>query len=791
MEDTGNAQNMGKNPELDSELDSEKKLNRKQIAIFAVMSILTLLLIPLALFLSGAEEAYGVTETAKGSVKFSLPSGFYDSEIRLRLSSGAKGDILYTLDGSAPGRDNGASVLYGSGTGSAGEGILLECGGEETVYTVRAALMPEDGAEPTVQTAVYVVGRRVKDRYDLPALFVSGEPADLLDEETGIFVGENRLLRGREYEKPVQATLFDVQGNAVFSQGCGLRIHGGATRMKNQPSFRLYARKEYDEENRFRCLLFEDYSVENTLVTGCKSVIVRNGGDDHGYAHLRTEFASRVCSEAGFPDAAASSPVCVYINGEYFGVYWFVENYDDSYFEKKYGGYDGEMVVMEGVVSYLQAEEGDDELTLQLKEDYNQFHEYIAYADLNDEANWQALNAVIDVDNFLYYMAIQNYLANADVLVNNFKTYRYYAPDGDYREGTVFDGRYRFLLYDLDETLGYVSMDSTAPETNVLSTSNRVGYDIFYNALFANIMKRPEGRELYIRYYLSLLNYWFSDRASLTLYEMHASHEAELYYQYTEMDMMSDNFETPQNVEYDHVIEELGEIQYFLQDRPGWALIDLEEAFGLSGQYSLVVQNDSEAEISVDFATFHDKEYTGTYFSQVPVTVKAVPKCGEWFDYWLVDGEVYYDETLVITADMLRDDVLYLECVTSPNPDMGLWISAVKSRGGNDYVKLTNFGPQTVDLAEYTLADGADERNKSTLPSLLVEPGKSVMVYCKNYAGAEAIGQPAVNFNIKAGEVLHLYRGRLLQQVSVPRLGTRDGVLRLDIHNGKFYEKKE
>lgn len=769
--------------------EKEQKLNKKQTAIFAVMFFLALSLIPLALFLSRAGKSDGVTETAKGNVSFSLPSGFYDSEQRIRLNATAKGEILYTLDGSMPGRDNEAAVAYGSG--DTGEGILLKCGAQETVYTVRAALMPEDGTEPVVQTAVYVVGSRVKDRYDLPVLFVSGDPADLLDEETGIFSGENRSLRGREYEKAVQATLLDEQGNQVFSQECGLRIHGGTSRMKNQPSFRLYARKEYDEKNRFDCLLFEDYNVENAYVTGCKSVIVRNSGNDHGYAHLRTELASRICSQAGFPDAAASSPVCVYINGEYFGVYWFVENYDDSYFEKKYGEYDGEMVVMEGVVSYLQPEEDDDEITLQLKEEYNDFHEYIAFADMNDDANWQALNAAIDVENFVYYMAIENYLANADVLVNNFKTYRYYSPEGEYQEGTVFDGRYRFLLYDLDQTLGWVSMDKSSPDTHVLSTANRMEYDIFYNALFANIMERPEGRELYIRYYLSLLNFWFSERASTTLYEMHASHEAELYYQYTEMDMMSNNYETPEVIDYSHVIEELGEIEYFLQDRPGWALIDLEEAFGLSGRYSLVVQNSNEATISVDFATFHDTEYTGTYFSQVPVTVKAVPKCGEWFDYWLVDGEVYYDETLVITADMLKDDVLYLECVTSPNTDMGLWISAVKSRGGNDYVELTNFGQQAVDLAEYTLADGADERNRSTLPSLLVEPGQSVTVYCKNYTGVEAIGQPAVNFNIKAGEVLHLYRGRLLQQVSVPKLGTRDGVFRLDFYNGEFYEKKE
>ncbi len=758
-----------------------RKLNRIQIGIFAAFLMMTALLVPLSLFLKSGRS---VEETEKGNIRFSLSPGFYDTRLEIRLEASKAGEVLYTLDGSVPAKDNAAARSY-----TPGEVISLECGEEEKVYTIRAVLVHRDESVSEVETANYIVGSQVKGRYQIPVLLVSGSPLDLLDEETGIFSGDNRMLRGREYEKAVSATLLDVEGNQVFSQNCGLRIHGGATREKNQPSFRLYARREYDEQNRFRCLLFEDYNVENALITGCKSVIVRNSGDDHGYAHLRTEFASRVCAEAGFLDSPASSPVCVYINGEYYGVYWFVENYDDSYFEKKYGEYDGEMMVMEGVVSYLTPQEDDGELERMLKEEYNQLHELAAYSDLNDEANWQTLNDAVDVENFIFYMAIQNYLSNADVLVNNFKTYRYYSPDGNYREGTVFDGRYRFLLYDLDETLGFVSMDRTAPETNVMSTSNRMEYDIFYNALFANIMKRPEGRELYIRFYLSLLNYYFGEDARLLLYQMHTEHEAELYHQYSVPGMMDDNFETPEKIEYAHVLSELDKIDYFLQERPGWALFDLERAFGLDGRYTLHVQNPGEAEISVDYAVFHDADYEGTYFSQIPVTVTAHPKCGDWFDYWLVDGVPYYEETLVITGDMLKDESLYLECVTSSDPDMGLWITAVKSRGGSDYVELTNLGQQPADLSDYTLADGADERNKSTLPSIVVEPGQSVIVYCENYAGAEAIGKPACNFNIKAGETIHLSCGRLLQQVKVPRLGTRDGVLRLDVYSGEFYEK--
>lgn len=769
--------------EQDMDNNAPKSLNKKQRRIVAALLLMTLLLIPA--FVS-ADKAADPVEEDQGGVSFSLPSGFYDEPLNIRLEAFGRGEILYTLDGSVPGRDNPAAFSY-----DPGDGICLPCGPEEQINTVKAALAEESGGMSEVETSVYVVGDNAKGRYQIPALFVSGDPADLLDSDTGIFAWDNRMLRGREYEKEVQATLLDVQGHTVFSQNCGLRLHGQTSRMKNQPSFRLYARREYDEQNRFRCLLFEDYSTEHSYVTGVKSVIVRNAGNDHGYAHLRTELATRICAQAGFMESAASSPVCVYINGEYYGVYWFVENYDDSYFEKKYGEYDGVMEVMEGVVAYLEPQEDDDEITRRLKEEYNRCHEQTAYSDLNDDAAWQALNDFIDVENFLYYMAIQNYLGNADVLVNNFKTYRYYSPSGEYQEGSVFDGRYRFLLYDLDQTLGWGPLEKTSAESNILNTANRLGYDIFYNALFANIMKRPEGREFYIRCYLSLLNYYFGENAKTILQEMHASHEAELRYQYSVPGMMDSNYETPETIDYDHVLEELEEIEFFLEDRPGWALVDLEEAFGIKDRYTLELTNEGEADISVDLAVFHDKRYSGTYFAETPVTITAHARCGSRFDHWLVDGTEYYDETLVITGDLLRGDAISVECVVSPDPDMGLWISAVKSRGGSDYIELTNFGRTTEDLAEYTLADGAAERNVSTLPSLLVEPGQSVTVYCKNYTGAEAIGQAAVNFNIKAGETVYLYRKGLLQQVKIPRLGLRDGVYRLDVYSGEFYEKTE
>lgn len=762
------------------------RLNRTQKILCIMLLIFLAGLVPVFLW-STKTAASREDEKNQIAVSFSQNSGFYDHQIEIMLTAPQEGEIYYTLDGSFPSRDNGNAAQYDAADG----GIVLPCYVKEKVYNVKAVFYAADGEESEVSAETYIIGKQIDDRYDMNVLSIFGDPADLT-EETGILEMNNRSTRGQESEREIRITLFDSNGNTLLNQGCGIRIFGAATRYKNQPSLKLYARSEYDEQNEFSAVLFQDYDVNNALINNCKRAIIRNGGDDNGYAHLRSEFASRLSKDMGYPDALAASPVCVYINGQYYGTYWMEETFDESYFRRKYGDYEGRMIVLEDNIGYSEPLETDDEILGEMKEEYNVLYPVLAALDLSEESNWEYLNTVIDVDNFLQYMAIQNYFNNEDAMVNNFKVYRYYSMNEDYREGTVFDGRYRFLLYDLDQTLGYGAYDKPGAEPEVLTTANRVNYHIFYNDLFSHIVQTSAGRDTYIKYYLAMVNYYCEpERAEAVLKEMHESHAAELRTQYAETHFMENNMETPENIDYSHVIRSLEVISDYLEKRPDWALVDLEEAFGLTSKYTLMLDNPGEAYIQADHVRFADASYTGTYYSEVPAVLEARPKCGDKFDYWLVDGVEYDEPYLLITGDMLKDDTLFVECVTSKDPDAGLFITAVKSRGGSDYIQLTNYGQKTEDIASYTLGDDPDRGIVSSLPSMNLAPGDTITVYCKNYTGAEAIGQPEVNFNIKAGETVYLYKDRQIQQVYVPKLGTKDGVYRMEPHSGIFYERME
>lgn len=764
-------------------------MNRKQKQIMICLVVLFTILSAVGIWAdSGLQNVE--TDDLTGQVIFSHDSGFYAEDITLELRTPGAGDIMYTLDGSLPSEENGSTIIY-----DARQGILLKCSGQEQVYTVKALVCDEEGDSVGSCSKTYIIGTDVRERYNIPVLSISGDP-DALFGEKGLLTGKNRYLKGREFEKEIQVTLFDRQGMEVFSQNCGIRVYGSYSRQKNQPSFRLYARSEYDEEKAFNYYFFEgNYDVDHMLVSRYKRLILRNSGDDNGHAYLRNELANRLSGEAGFPDIQHASDVCVYLNGEYYGVYWFVNNYDDWYFEEKYGAYDGQMIVMEGAVPGLSEAEGEDEVTKLVREEYNTFYEEASWMDLSVDENWNRLNQIIDVENFLQYMALQHYLGNQDCIYNNFRVYRYYSSEGEYQEGTVFDGRYRCLLYDMDESLnlslndGWEGIEGIGPDD--MRTLFWLNDTSEYSSLFRNILSRPESREMYISYNLSLANYYFAPERSVDIMaQMHESHADELKYLFNETTLLEGCMNTPENVDYGHVLNEIARITSFLEEKPFYVLQELSQAFGLHQTYELFLSNENEANISIDYAVFHDTAYEGTCFGEVPVTVSAAPRCGYQFDYWLVNSKVIDTEQFVITQDMIEDGFVRVECVTSPDPEKALWITAVKSKGLGDYIVLENFGTEELNLRSFFLTDGAEDGKSSSLPPVELAPGESVTVYCKNYVHIDALGKPGIDFNLKTGETLQLFRsdGILLQSVEVPQLGSSDNIYKMDPYSGTFYE---
>lgn len=746
----------------------------------------------------------------KEVIEFSRENGFYNESVIVELRAAKDAKIYYTLDGSKPSVDNPEARLY------EGEGIYLAADDVEYAYTVKAGAFVNGELVSDVESRTYIVGVHVKSRYSMPVLAVSGSPEDFYNYEDGIMVhGKldteyiaahpewmefferdsipvfgNFYQKGREAEKEVFVTLFDEEGNELLAQNSGFRLYGAFSRMKNQPSFRLYARSEYGEINDFEYPFFADqYTHENTIQSDYKRVIVRNGGNDNGYGFIRSELATRIAKEAGFTDAPSASPVCVYLNGEYYGVHWFVTNFDDNYFRETYGEYPGEMYIFEGTIDKLEVDAKEDAAYVSLAKEYEELINSFMNVDLTQDDNWQKLNELIDVDNFVMYIALQYYLSNNDCLHNNYRIYRYYAPDGLYTPDTVFDGRYRFLLFDLDQTFGLSGEGSDGePEKSTL-TADRVDGDESYEKLFANLMQREDCRQLYMRYTFSFMNYYYAEpHVAAVLEEMHGSRNQELTYMIQNTDLMMGNHLAPDELDADYIAHQMFLIRRFAGLRPEYVKQDLMLAFGEMTPYTLQLENPDRACITLDYAAMSDTEFVGSYFAEVPVQISVQPRMGYEFAHWLVNGEPIIEQSFTVDAGMLLEGRVDITCVCKPMENADLCISGVKAKSG-DFIEITNIGMESKNLAEYCLTDNASDR-KSTLPAVTIEPGETVTVYCKGYSEVEALGKPVTNFNIKAGETVSLYRidGSPVDSVPVPQLGSDEGVWRVDFATGEYKE---
>lgn len=323
--------------------------------------------------------------------------------------------------------------------------------------TVRAVAY--DGQKySSIRQATYILNDDLCDKNSLPIISLSINPSDLFDHDKGIYVpgrmykeGKygtgNYYERGRQTEKPCFIEMFHTDGTPYLSQAIGVRINGGFTRRFPQKSLRLYARSEYGQSKIYP-KLFMDRPDE-----GFKRLVLRNAGDDRYSTMIRDGLMHELVKDRNI-DVQAYRPVNVLINGEYWGIHNVREKFTKHYLKKKYHFREKEFAILK-IDSHSKdgsfiVDHGDPSD----QQDYHQLISFVSRSDLTVDKNLKHVKSKIDIHNFLTYVAIQVYYANTDSFSNNLMVWRKRAdhlPDTPYGH----DGRWRYLLYDLDWGMGY------------------------------------------------------------------------------------------------------------------------------------------------------------------------------------------------------------------------------------------------------------------------------------------------------------------------------------------------
>jgi hypothetical protein len=435
---------------------------------------------------SVGDGAWDFTPEPDNPLAFSAEAGLYQAEFMLELETGyapSFAEIWFTTDGSDPERNAPNATEYTlpieikdrTADAHALAGINAS-GGVYTAHfappngpiykgnVIRARVFTTDGKALTdVVTKSYFIDA---DYGDLAVISLVTDKDHLFGRSDGIYT--NFYERGREWERPVHFELFDPKhgsGGAV-SLNMGVRINGAYTRNSPQKSLRLYARSEYDQQNVINYDLFEGRAITSAgdNLTQFKRFLLRNAGTDAFGAVMRCALAQDLLRDTAVPFQAYRQSV-LFINGEFWGIYYIRERIDEESIARKYG-FDSADDVELLRVGWIGRDSlyMDEEMAM-----YDEMWEW--FNSLRDEMTdeqYQQAQRYIDMDNFIDYYIFNIFVGNTDWPAAHHTLWRY-APagfPGDASDSnSATDGRWRWHAHDLDYSLAPRSGDPNLDRT--------------------------------------------------------------------------------------------------------------------------------------------------------------------------------------------------------------------------------------------------------------------------------------------------------------------------------------
>jgi len=292
----------------------------------------------------------------------------------------------------------------------------------------------KDGSLPSVPvTRSYI---QTTNKYTLPIISIVADEEFLWDEKIGLDTdgdgtngetgnGQNSPKNYNcSWDRPVNFSFLSPEGEMLFNQDVNLSVSGGYTRSQEYRSFKLKSNKIFDGLNRLDYPFFPQKPYNRNKV-----LLIRNGGNDiwRHNARFIDPALETIIQRSGIDlDVQSYVPIIEYVNGELRGVLNMREPNNDKFADANFGYDDEELDALEN----SEVKKGSDEVMKRI---------YELGKKINETGVYEELKTLLDIDEYINYMAVTFFLYNDDWPDNNIKCYR-----------SQNDGRYRFISFDLD-----------------------------------------------------------------------------------------------------------------------------------------------------------------------------------------------------------------------------------------------------------------------------------------------------------------------------------------------------
>ena len=320
------------------------------------------------------------------------PDGVFEDVKSVKVTLQAEGEIYYSLDGSVPTKK---SKHY--------EGPITL----KKTSLLRVIAIEENSIPSPVQNLSYFIN----EGHTLPVVSLVANSISSFKQMYSSGIKNQTEL----------ATLALYEEDGGFRIPCEVKLNGETSLVLAKKNMSVRFRQAYGAATlEYDC--FDDGGVSRFT-----NLLLRSG-QDYAACIFKNELVCNLAGRATDRIFAQRCKYCVlYMNGTYNGIYALMEKSNEQMYADHTGTSRDSVTVYEAAVSDKSAF-------------YKEVIQPALSMDLRKEENYKAICEVLDIDNVIDWIVVEGWCANKDLQMGNVR----------YARSTENDGKWRFMLYDLD-----------------------------------------------------------------------------------------------------------------------------------------------------------------------------------------------------------------------------------------------------------------------------------------------------------------------------------------------------
>lgn len=437
------------------------------------------------------------------------------------------------------------------------------------------------------------------------------------------------LFNGTQNEPVGSVEFFDRSGTMVTETTGDFNKHGNDSWAYPQRGVDFVARDQFGYNHALEHQIFAHKSRDEF-----QRIIFKAGASDNypfepGGAHIRDPFVQMLSQLGHLKLDERTYDACVmYVNGQYWGVYESREKVDDADFLDYYWDQDEQFADSPNYIQFLKTWGGTwtEYGPPNAQPDWDAFKNFVIANNMALQANWDYVDSVYNWKSLVDYFCLNSYIVNKDWLNWNTAWWRGLDPAGDKK-------KWRYTLWDMDAVFGHYVNYTGIPDP----TANADPCDAEnlpdpggqgHTQIMVELMDNPIFEQYYISRYIDLGNTVFDCPNMIALLDSLVNNIA------PEMPAHIAKWggsmaQWQQNVQ---------DIRDFINDRCQAMAGGMTGCYNLTGPYPLQVNVNPplSGDAKINSITPSNYVFSGNYYGNIDILLKATPNAGYMFDHWEV-----------------------------------------------------------------------------------------------------------------------------------------------------------